>query len=98
MCPLSYLNDFINRAAHVLYCLIVVGHNVDGTLTSLGCGTWMDDTWVTLVDGVAAAGHGVAHLCPLERTLAADHVVFTTAPAHYVPLRARAVIVQMPVI
>lgn len=58
----------------------------------------MDDTWVTLVDGVAAAGHGVAHLCPLERTLAADHVVFTTAPAHYVPLRARAVIVQMPVI
>lgn len=60
--------------------------------------TWMDDAGVTLVDGVAAAGHSVAHRSPLEGAFTADHVILTTAPAHNVPLWARTVVIQIPVI
>lgn len=64
----------------------------------LGCCTWMDDAGVTLIDGVAAAGHRVAHWGPLQGAFAADHVIFAAASAHNVPLWARAVVVQIPVI
>lgn len=60
--------------------------------------TWMDDAGVTLIDGVAAAGHRVAHWGPLQGAFAADHVIFAAASAHNVPLWARAVVVQIPVI
>lgn len=60
--------------------------------------TWMDDAGVTLVDGIAAAGYSIAHRGPLEGALAADHIVLATGPTHHVPLRAWAVVVQMPVI
>lgn len=52
----------------------------------------MDDAWVTLVDGVAAAGDSVAHLCSLKRALTADHIVFTAASTHHAPLWTRTVI------
>lgn len=58
----------------------------------------MDDAGVTLVDGVATAGHSIAHRCPLEWAFTADDVILTAAPAHDAPLRARAVVVQVPVI
>lgn len=58
----------------------------------------MNDAGVTLVDGVATAGHGVAHWSPLEGAFTADHVILAAAPTHNVPLRARAVTVQIPVI
>lgn len=58
----------------------------------------MDDAGVTLVDGVAAAGDGVAHRRPLQGTFTADDVVLAAASAHDAPLGARAVAVQVPVI
>lgn len=58
----------------------------------------MDDAGVTLINGVAAAGHCVAHWSPLQGAFTADHVIFTAASAHNVPLWARAVVVQIPVI
>lgn len=58
----------------------------------------MDDAGVTLIDGVAAAGNRVAHWGPLQGAFAADHVIFAAASAHNVPLWARAVVVQIPVI
>lgn len=60
--------------------------------------TRMDDAGVALVDGVAAAGHGVAHWRPLQGAFAADHVVLTAASAHHTPLRPWAVVVQISVI
>lgn len=54
--------------------------------------TWVDDARVTLVDGVAAARDSVAHLRSLEGALTADHIVFTAASAHHVPLWTRTVI------
>lgn len=59
---------------------------------------WMDDAGVTLVDGIAAAGHSIAHRSPLDGALTADHIILTTASAQNVPLWARAVVVQIPVI
>ncbi len=58
----------------------------------------MDDAGVTFVDGVAAAGHSVAHWRPLERAFTADHIILAAASAHNVPLWTRAVIVQVSVI
>lgn len=58
----------------------------------------MNDTGVALVDGVATAGHCISHLSALDGALTANHIVLTAASAHDVPLRARAVIVQVPVI
>lgn len=55
--------------------------------------TWVDNAGVTLVDSIAAAGHGIANRSSLERALAADHIVLTAAPTHDVPLWARAVVV-----
>lgn len=66
--------------------------------TQIRVSTWMDDAGVTLVDGVATAGYGVAHRSPLERAFAANHVILTAASAHNVPLWAWAVTVQVPVI
>lgn len=60
--------------------------------------TWMDDAGVTLVDGVSAAGNGISHRRPLQGTFAADDVILTAASAHNVPLGARAVMIQVPVI
>lgn len=57
----------------------------------------MDDAGITLIDGVAAAGHGVAHRCPLQGAFTADDIILAAASAHYVPLWAWAVVVQMPV-
>lgn len=62
------------------------------------CFTRMDDAGVALVDGVAAAGHSVAHRRPLQGAFTADHVVLAAASAHRTPLRPRAVVVQIPVI
>lgn len=58
----------------------------------------MDDAGVALVDGVPAAGNGVAHRGPLQWAFAADDVILAAASAHNVPLGARAVIIQVPVI
>ena len=58
----------------------------------------MDNAGVALVDGVAAAGHGVAHRGPLDGALTADHVILTAASAHDAPLWTGTVIVQVPVI
>lgn len=58
----------------------------------------MDDAGVALVDGVPAAGNGIAHRCPLQGAFAADNVILATASAHNVPLGARAVVIQVPVI
>lgn len=62
------------------------------------CSTWVDDAGVTLVYGVATAGHGVAHLSPLQGAFTADHVVFAAASAHHAPLRAGTVVVQISVV
>lgn len=58
----------------------------------------MDNAGVTLVDGIAAAGHGVAYRSALERAFTADDIILTAAPAHHIPLWAGAVIVQIPVV
>lgn len=58
----------------------------------------MDDAGVTLVDGVPAAGNSVAHRCPLHGTFATDDVILAAASTHNVPLGARAVVIQVPVI
>lgn len=58
----------------------------------------MDDAGVTLIDSVAAAGHRVAHRRPLQGAFTADHIILAAASAHDIPLRAWAVVVQMPVI
>lgn len=58
----------------------------------------MYDAGVALVDGVPAAGNGVAHRRPLQGTFAADDVILAAASAHHVPFRARAVVMQVPVI
>lgn len=58
----------------------------------------MDDAGVALVDGVAAAGDGVAHRRPLQGTFTADDVVLAAASAHDVPLGARAVAGEVPVV
>lgn len=60
--------------------------------------TWMDNAGVTLVDGIAAAGHRVAHRLTLYGTFTADHFVLAAASAQHVPLWAWAVVVQIPVI
>lgn len=58
----------------------------------------MDDAGVTLIDGVATAGHSVAHRSPLDWAFTADDIILTAAPAHNVPFWAWAVVVQVPVI
>lgn len=58
----------------------------------------MDDAGVTLVDGVPAAGNGIAHRRPLQGTFAADDIILAAASAHNIPLGARAVIIEVPVI
>lgn len=58
----------------------------------------MDDAGVALVDGVPAAGNSVAHRRPLQGTFATDDIILAAASAHNVPLGARAVIIQVPVI
>lgn len=58
----------------------------------------MEDARVTLIDGVAAAWYSVAHRRPLQGAFAADHIILATSPAHDVPLRAWAMVVQIPVI
>lgn len=58
----------------------------------------MDDAGVALVDGVAAAGNGVAHRRPLQGAFTADDVILAAASAHDVPLGAGAVVIQVPVI
>lgn len=62
------------------------------------CFTRVDDAGVTLVDGVAAARHSVAHWRPLQGAFAADHVVLAAASTHHAPFRTGAVVVQMSVI
>jgi len=60
----------------------------------------VDDAGVTLIDGVAAAGHGVAHAGALQGAAAPDHLVLAAVPAHHAPLRPRAlvVVVTVPVV
>lgn len=58
----------------------------------------MDDAGVALADGVPAAGNGIAHRRPLQGTFAADDVILAAASAHNVPLGARAVVIEVPVI
>lgn len=58
----------------------------------------MDDAGVTFIDGIAAAGHSVAHRGPLQRTFTTDHVILAAASAHNAPLRAWTVGIQVPVI
>lgn len=60
--------------------------------------TWMVDAGVALIDGVPTAGHSVAHWSPLKWAFTPDHIILAAAPAHDVPLWARAVVVQVPVI
>ena len=52
----------------------------------------MDDAGVTLVDGVTAARHGVAHAGALQRTFTPDDVILAAVAAHHAPLRSRAVV------
>ena len=58
----------------------------------------MNNAGVTFIDGIATAGHSVANRRPLDGASAADDIVLTAAPAHGVPLGARAVIIQIPVV
>lgn len=58
----------------------------------------MNNTGVALVDGIATAGHGVAHPSPLQRTFTADYIILTAASAHNTPFWTGAVVVQVPVI
>ena len=58
----------------------------------------MNYAGITLIDGVATARHCVAHRGPLYGAFTADHIVLAAASAHDVPLWARAVVVQIPVI
>ena len=61
--------------------------------------TWVDDAGVTLVDGVAAAGDGVAHAGALQRAFTADDVVLAAVAAHDAPLGSGAVVVEtVPVV
>ena len=59
----------------------------------------MDDAGVALIDGVAAAGNGVAHERALQRTFTPDDVVLAAVAAHHAPLRSGAVVVEtVPVV
>lgn len=69
------------------------------TLTVLkNTAPWVYNAGVALIDGVAAAGHCIAHPSPLQGALTADHVIFAAASAHYIPLWTGTVAVQVPVI
>lgn len=52
----------------------------------------MNDTGVTLIQSIAAAGNSVAYPRPFRGTPTLDQVVLTTWTTHGVPLRARAVV------
>ena len=54
--------------------------------------TWVNDTGVTLIQGIAAAGNSVADPRPFGGTPTLDQVVLTTWTTHDVPLRAGAVV------
>lgn len=58
------------------------------------CGwcTWVDDAGVTLVQGVAAAGHRVAHADALGGAATLDQVVLAARTTHGVPARTRTVV------
>lgn len=58
--------------------------------------TLVYDAGVTLVQGIATAGHGVAHLRGLRRTPAADLLVLTTGTTHDVPLCTGTLVVREP--
>lgn len=59
---------------------------------------WVYNAGITLVDGVAAAGHSVAHRCTVQGAFAADQLVLTAATAHGAPLRAWTLRIQPPVV
>lgn len=54
--------------------------------------TWVNDTGVTLIQSVAAAGDSVAYPRAFWGTPTLDQVVLTTWTTHDAPLRARAVV------
>lgn len=51
--------------------------------------TWVNNAGVALVQGVAAAGHGVAHVGAVGGAPALDQVVLTARTTHRVPARTR---------
>lgn len=52
----------------------------------------MNDAGVALIQGVAAAGNGVAHARAFSGTPTLDQVVLTTRATHHVPPGAWAVV------
>lgn len=50
--------------------------------------TLVNDTGVTLVDVVTAAGHGVSHQRLMRWTLTLDQLIITAEATHGVPARA----------
>lgn len=51
--------------------------------------TWVNNTGVTLIEGIPAAGNSVAHLQTFEGTSTLDQLVLATWPTHGVPAGAR---------
>lgn len=52
----------------------------------------MNDTGVTLIQGIAAAGNSVSYPRPFRGTPTLDQMVLTAWTTHDIPLRARAVV------
>lgn len=51
--------------------------------------TWGNNTGVTLIEGIPAAGNSVAHLRTFGGTPTLDQLVLATWPTHGVPAGAR---------